>query len=254
MKDQSFFIKLFISFTFLLVVITVFYIFVYEKVVINSSKEEIGINYIGKLKVAEKITAEFKNAVQEDVVRLAASNSINALVQLKNLKRDGKLVFDSQALTKLSNAQKSILEVINANIRYESIYLYIEDLGLCLTSNQGVIFNDDIKNTGWFKAYTQYKNDRKPLGWIDPMLSREYDDVVYSGYNYVITYVFPLTPYISALQGALVSNIKEDALSKLINTDDINKEGYIFIINNDGKVVTHVDKNYIGCNISIRVT
>ncbi|WP_252225880.1 helix-turn-helix domain-containing protein [Caldicoprobacter algeriensis] len=249
MKDQSFFIKLFISFTILLVVITVVYILIYEQVVINSSKEEIGRNYIGKLKVAEKIMTEFKNAVRKDIVRLAASNSISALVELKNLKKDNKLAFDSQSLIKLSNAQKSILEVVNANIRYESIYLYIEDLELCLTSNQGLVFNDDIRDTGWFKAYSEYKNERKPLGWIDTMFLERYDGAVYPDYSYIVTYVFPLTPYTSALQGALVINIKEDALSQLINTDDINKEGYIFIIDSDGNVVTHVDKSYVGYNI-----
>ncbi|MBM7582056.1 AraC-like DNA-binding protein [Caldicoprobacter guelmensis] len=250
MKDQSFFIKLFISFTLLLVIITVIYILIYEQVVINSSKEEIGRNYIGKLKVAEKIMTEFKNAVRKDIVRLAASNSVSALVELKNLKKGNRLAFDNQSLIKLSNAQKSILEVVNANIRYESIYLYIEDLGFCLTSNQGLIFNDDIMDTGWFKAYIDYKNNRKPLGWIDTRLPERDDSSIYPAYSYVATYVFPLTPYTSVLQGALVLNIKEDALSQLINTDDINKEGYIFIIDSNGDVVTHVDKNYVGYNIS----
>lgn len=251
MKSYSFSLKLFISFSVLLLVITIVYVIAYDNAVINSSKKEIGKNCIGKLKVAENTILEFKNTIRKDTIRLSVNSAINILSEVKFSDNNGERVIDSNDLIKLSDALEVILEAVNTNARYESIYLCIEDLGYSLTSNQGFVPITDLNDTGWLKYYNDYKTKGMSLGWIDtrlPYSSNEYED--YLAASCIITYIYPLTPYTTALRGALVVNVREDVLSKLINTDNINREGYIYVISDNGNVISHIDKNFLCKDIS----
>jgi len=251
MKNYSFSLKLFVSFSILLLVITIVYVIVYDNAMINSSRKEIGKNCIGKLKVAENTVLEFKNTIRKDTIRLSVNNAINVLSEIRLGSDNGERTIDSNNLIKLSDALEVILEAVNTSSRYESIYLCFEDLNYSLTSNQGFVPNTDLKDTGWLKYYNDYITKGTSLGWIDtrlPYSSDEYADYLAAGS--IITYVYPLTPYTTALRGALVVNIKEDVLSKLINTDNINREGYIYIISNSGSVISHIDKDFLCKDIS----
>ena len=251
MKNYTFSLKLFISFSLLLLVITIIYVIAYDNAVINSSKKEIGKNCIGKLKVAENTILEFKNTIRKDTIRLSVNNAINVLSEIKFSDNNSERVIDSNDLIRLSNALEVILEAVNTNARYESIYLCIEDIGYSLTSNQGFVPNTNLSDTGWLKYYNDYKTKGMSLGWIGtrlPYSSNEYED--YLAASCITTYIYPLTPYTTALRGALVVNVREDVLSKLINTDNINREGYIYIINNNGSVISHIDKNFLCKDIS----
>lgn len=250
MKNRSFSFKLFVSFSVLLVVVTIIYVVVYDNAVINSSKKEIGRNCIGRLKMAENSVLEFKNTIRKDAIRLSSSSKINALGEISG-KNSDRQTFDTSDLMKFSSALDVILEVVNTNTRYESICLYLQDLGYSLTSNQGFVSNDDLKDTQWLKYYNDYKTKGSPLGWIDTRLPYGSGSLIdYYTSSCIITYIYPLTPYTTALQGALVVNMREEVLSKLINTDNISREGYIFIINNKGDVISHVDKRFLCKNIS----
>lgn len=249
MKNYSFSLKLFIPFCILLTVITSIYIIIYDNSVINSSRAEIGKNCIGKLKVAENTVQEFKNTIRKDIIRLSVNNSINVLSKIIDNGSNGE--WKSYDLVKLSDALDVILEAVNTNSRYESIYLYLEEMGYSLTSNQGFVPIDSLRDRGWLKNYNDYKTNGVPLGWTDtrlPSNNNEYLDYLAS--SCVITYIYPLTPYTTALRGALVVNIKEEVLTGLVNTNDINSEGYIFIVNNKGNVISHIDKSFLCKNIS----
>lgn len=249
MKNYSFSFKLFAPFCILLMVITLVYIIVYDNSVINSSRAEIGKNCIGKLKVAENTVQEFKNTIRKDIIRLSVSNSINVLSKINYNSSNGE--WKPYDLVKLSDALDVILEAVNTNARYESIYLYLEEPGYFLTSNQGFVHITKLRDKGWLKNYDDYKTGGGPLGWIDTRLPNNSDEYLdYLASSSIITYIYPLTPYTTALRGALVVNIKEEVLTSLINTDDINSEGYICIVSREGNVISHIDKNFLCKNIS----
>ena len=104
MKNYSFSLKLFVSFSILLLVITIVYVMVYDNAMINSSRKEIGKNCIGKLKVAENTVMEFKNTIRKDTIRLSVNNAINILSEIRFSSNNGERVIDSNDLIKLSDA------------------------------------------------------------------------------------------------------------------------------------------------------
>ncbi|NLI59872.1 MAG: AraC family transcriptional regulator [Clostridiales bacterium] len=251
MKNHSLSIKFFITFSILLIVVTIIYIVVYDHAVLNSTEREIGKNCIVRLKMAEMSVLEFKSTIHKDAIRLSANSKINALSEVNIYKSDDRQTFQIADLMKLSDALDIILEAFNTNIRYESIYLYLKDLGYSITSNQGFVSNVDLKDTQWLKYYNDYTNRGLALGWIDTRLPYGSNSFIdYYTPNSIITYIYPLTPYTTALQGALVVNIREEVLSKLINANNINREEYVFVINNKGDVISHLDKSYLCTNVS----
>lgn len=252
MKSHSLFLKLFVSSAALLIIIVAVFIIISDYAIMNSSKSEIGQNCVSKLKVAENTVFQFKDTINREAVRLSVNSAIINLSGMTKFKADNSHNWfpDTRDLSKLFNAVNVVFETFDTNSNYYSIYLYLDDLGYSLTTNQGFISNSELIDTGWLKYYEEYKNKGTPLSWIKTRLPYNNAYRNYLPSDYVITYIFPLAPSIINLHGALVVNIKEKVISKLINTNNLDKEGYIFIIDNKGNVISHIDEQLLCKNIS----
>lgn len=248
MRSNSFFKKLFICLTLLLIlpVIIINTVSIYE--VLKNAQKEIGNNSIGKLKVAENTLEQLQDSVLKDSVKLSVNTTINKLNDFHgkiDLTNGNNIVMVSRILDVLSESVK-----INEN--YESVYLYLNDFDYTFTSDNDLIKRDSVKDTGWLKYYNEYKDKKIPLSMIRTRIPRNdsKDNKASTLINNVITYIYPLTPYTTTLNGALVINIKEDVVNSMINSNNANTEGYIFITNNNGDVISHNNIKMLDKNIS----
>lgn len=248
MRNNSLSIKLFVSLSLLLVAMVIIFSIISNYAVVNSSEIEISKNCIGRLKVAENTLLQLKDSINKDTIRLSVNSAIN---DLGNIRSKSDWLFDSQNLFKLSKVIDVILQTVNTNSSYHSVYLYLEEMGYTFTSNYGFVSNKNLMDTGWMKYYRNYKLKGAALSWTETRLpSGEENDNKVAAPDHVITYIYPLTPYTTNLRGALVVNVREQVLSKLINSNNFNREGYIFIINREGDVISHVNDEYLCKNIS----
>lgn len=248
MKTYSFFIRLFISLTLLLVIPVIIVNAISYYFILQNSQSEISKSNIGKLKVATNIIKQLESNVNKDSVRLSVNNIINNLNDLNN-----RLVLNNgDDLIKFSKVLNTLSEMVGTNSEYHSIYLYLEDFNYTFTSNKGLVKNDAVTDTEWMKYYEVYKNERTTLSLINtriPFDKAENTDGN-SSYGYVSTYIYPLTPYTTNLKGAIAINIQEDAINKLINSSNSNIDGYMFIMSSSGDMLVNGDKNLLCKNIS----
>ena len=250
MKKSSLSIKVFVSLAVFLVSAIVILNIVSNYMVVNNMKDEIGQNGIGKLKVASNMISQLKDTVKREALRLSLKSEVNNLQHIQKKKS-----IETEDLFFIPKVLDTMFDLVSTDNMYQSVYLYMEDVDRILTSNMGCVSESDMTDTGWIQYYKDYKENHTDLSWIDTRIPN-HDTNGNEAYNpeYVITYQYPLTPYTTNLRGTIAVNIRESVISRRINSSDYSSEGYIMIVDQEGKVISHVQKDYLCRNLSDRDT
>lgn len=259
-KNSPLFLKLFLSLALFIIIPVLIVSIISNYAILRFSETEISKSGIGKLRMAESMTRLFADVVSKDAVRLSLNSDLNRLSNVTNYQAALKNVNDLMLLARFSN---TLAEMVNTNSKYQSISLYIDNADYvfsCIKQSNSVIPKQNYLDTDWLKLYQDFKAYKTNRLWLPTRIfknSNIYIPKSLSGgapleplQDYVITYLYPLTPYTTELHGALVINIYEDAFNQLINSNNFDSEGSISIITDRGTVISHVDKTLVGRNIS----
>ena len=247
MKKRSLLINTFISFALFLVFILVIAFTIFNYNITNYSQYEISESNIGKLKVLRGLNDFLIYSISKDALILSLDSDLN---KLYNTIKSQSNIDKSQDTIALESVLQKLNQMVNSNEYVQSIYIYSKNGGYIISSKTGV---DDIKNfydTDWLKYYKH--GDSKSF-WLNtriPINENIYKDLskvnlLSLDTNYVSSFVYPLTKYTTDLEGAIVINVYENKLNYLINNKSKSKDGYVFIVNKKGDVISHIDKGLI---------
>jgi two-component system, response regulator YesN len=140
---------------------------------------------------------------------------------------------------------------LKANDEIQSIYLYLEDVDSVISDQYAPYQTINFPDTDWIKQYNLKKSNGGGPFWMNSRIAYNINNSA-NGKNvqgnnaYVLTYVYPLTSYTTQIKGAIVLNLFEDNVSRQINSTDMENEGYIFVMDTEGIIVSHVDKEMLG--------
>lgn len=256
MKNYTLIVKLFIALSLFIIIPVIIVATLSSYSIMNYSETEISNSGISKLKVSKSITELLTNTVQKDALRISLDNNLTNYYDYTNFEANSK---NKEELFIMYQIQSMLAGVVNTNDRYHSVYLYLDNSNYVITS-EDVCLKDDFDDIEWVKSYKASKYSNAPISWLNPRLANQRrlnssvnetnTGNVSTSSNYVLSYIYPLTPYTTNLSGAIVVNVYEDSLSKLINSNNLNSEGCISIINSKGLGVTDIDKALVGSNIS----
>lgn len=258
MKNFPLLPKLFFSLALFIIIPVIIVSIITNYTILHYAENEISKSGIGKLKVAKSLTEILTDNVSRETLRISLNNDLNNLSRITTYK---PVLKDINQLSLISRALGIISEMVKTNSLYHSVYLYLDDADFILTSSftepENVITKQTYMDTGWIKHYQAFKKNKTRLSWLKTRMPK-YNNTIVPGNSriqenepldhYVITYIYPLTPYTTKLHGAIVVNLLEDSISKLINNNNAD-EGYIFIMTEQGDVLSHVDKTLVGKNI-----
>jgi YesN/AraC family two-component response regulator len=259
MKDLPLLIKLFLCLALCIVIPVMIVSAITNYTMLNYTENEIGKSGIGKLKVAKSSSELLADYIKRDILRLSLNSDLN---ELGDIHQYAAALKDIRQLSYISRTLGSLSETIRTNNIYHSLYVYLNNTDYILSSTfsepESVICKSDYRDADWLKYYTDFQKYKTNLSWLKTRIPK-YNRTYIPGelrkkqneslYNYVITYIYPLTPYTTKLQGAIVVNLYEDALSKLVNSNNTQSEGSIFIITRGGDVISHKDKSLVSRNI-----
>jgi YesN/AraC family two-component response regulator len=259
MKDLPLLLKLFLCLALFIVIPVMIVSAISNYTMLNYTENEIGKSGIGKLKVAKSSSELLADSIRRDIIRLSLNSDLNELSDIHQYAAGLK---DIRQLSFISGTLGALSETLRTNNIYDSLYVYLNNTDYILSSTisepESVIYKADYRDADWIQYYTHFQKYKTNLSWLKtriPKYNRTYipgevrRSQSESLYNYVITYIYPLTPYTTKLQGAIVVNLCEDALSKLINSNNTQSEGSIFIITREGDVISHKDKTWVSRNI-----
>jgi AraC-like DNA-binding protein len=257
-KNYTLIVKLFIALSLFIIIPVIIVATSTNYTIKDYSETEISKSGIGKLKVANQITDLFDAFVKKDALRISLDSNLTNFYDRTKFDANSKNKEDLFVMYKIQNM---LSDIVNTNDQYHSVYLYLDNSNYVIT-NEKVCLKENFDDTEWVKSYMYNKYLKEPIAWLNPRLTSQMPSSNSAGgldeskssnsSNYVISCIYPLTPYTTELSGAIVVNIYENKLSYLINSDNIDGGVSIGIINSKGDVVTDADKTLIGTNISYK--
>lgn len=174
------------------------------------------------------------------------NNIENTSMNFYNNEKLDSLFINKNEETK--NNLAAILESFNLNpalTHIHSIVLYNSD-NLSVSSDEKSITKDTfnkIKNTSWYKE--ALKKDGSS-SWTS--IHKSYYDSSYDGF--LISHVRLLKNNLNYKNNGVLSvNITPDLLNSALSNTKIGKNGFIFIADKNGTILSHKDSNLIGKNI-----
>ena len=244
MKKLPMLTKSFLGFSLFLVIpfIIVGFIFYYN--VIRYSENEISKSSIANLQTVKRLNDQLVDSINKQTIRL----SLDVVLQdISDIKQYHSIKSNPDSMVKLMEVTQILSETANINFRMHSIYLYPDHADYVIT-NRGIIQKNDFTDTGWIAEYEKSKGQIGAF-WLNSRLLDNIDKDPYTNKN-VITFILPMNTLMINYDGAIVVNIFERELYSYMNEPNGSKDGTIFIINNEGTVVSHEDKNLIRKNIA----
>ncbi|WP_240421996.1 helix-turn-helix domain-containing protein [Paenibacillus periandrae] len=208
----------------------------------KSLKQELVYSNTALLHQIMEKTELIFHEVDKDALGLLQEPEIRTFV-------DGNYTSELERMQKHSELMKKLENLMNSNTQVHSIYSYSYGQKLYLspnTSTEEAAFFDK----SWRDTFDSFDGYFKWLG----IRSIEDRMVPFPVSKQVLTLVrsYPTLSSPSFRKGALIINIDESMIYNLALNKDVRRLGQAFVIDKDGLVISHSNKNMLGENISAR--
>lgn len=243
MKKLPMLTKSFLGFSMFLIIPLTIAGFIFYYNLLKYTENEISKSSIVNLQTVERLNGQLVESITKQTIRL----SLDLLLQeIFGVRHYNEIINDPQIMLKFMQVHQMLSETVNINYRIKSAYVYMDNADYVITSNQGVTKKNDFTDMDWIADYNKYKKDIGTI-WMD---SRPLIKGNTSIGNSVITCILPLRTMMINYEGAIVVNIYEHQLYSFMNVSNTGTDGYVFIINNSGTIISNEDKTLINKNIA----
>ena len=206
---------------------------------------------------SNKITKDFKSSTMQileqnkNYIQLVTATVKGAALQVYSnsaVNKATQVKIDADAYDKLV-LQQDIAQILT-NITFSSTTNLIKniavytDSGYRFSSGSSSLEEDEInklKDRSWYKNLAKVGN-----AWTNP----EQNSGSSSDKTLYISYILGLKGYSAKPEGVIQINILPETLNLALKNTKIGKDGYIYIINKDGYVISHKDSKLIGTQLT----
>lgn len=253
MKNLHLITKSFLIISIFLVLPLITMSLIYNYNVINYSEEEISRFATINLKNIKEMNELIIDSTNKDVARILLSSSFENLTQINTF---DALKGNSDKILLVNQAVNQLKDIAYSNYRIRSIDVYIKNADYVISSTGTIVSAKDFEDYDWLKNYYSQNKDNEAPSWVarkryygsETGTSKDTDSS--NGTN-VISYIYPLSSQPTKVDGMIIINLNEKHFSDLLNSSYIGGgDEYFYVIDSQGSVISHVDKNLIGKNIS----
>ena len=210
-------------------------------------RESVSVSQLNRLKAIDNTNQLLIDNIEQSASRFSLDPYVQSLVDFTTL---AEISGDSRYLTGLRRAIAMLGEFVRTNELFDSVYLYIDGSDYVISSRDSVVSLERFSDQTWLPTYNILKADRNADRLVPAHIVKS--GYPSSGNNFTLynqaclTYVYPITPYISNFHGALVFNIYEDKLLRMYAQPGANSSLSIF--SRDGTPMTGI-RNNVGSDI-----
>jgi AraC-type DNA-binding domain-containing proteins len=254
MKNLHLITKSFLIISIFLVFPLVTMSLIYNYNVINYSEEEISRFATINLKNIKEMNELIIDSSNKDMARILLSSSFENLTQINNF---DELKGNTDKILLVNQAVNQLKDIVYSNYRISSIDVYIKNADFVISSTGTIVSAKNFEDYDWLKNYYSRKHDYgESPSWVARKRSygsetgngKETDNS--AGGTNVISYIYPLSSQPTKVDGIIILNLNEKQFSDLLNSSYIGGgDEYFYVIDNQGSVISHVDKKLLGQNI-----
>lgn len=234
LKSSPMLIKLFISYIVIIIVPLSIIGIVSDKTLLSYAEKELSVSFIRNLEVSDQIFGLWSENAQKQALNLAINRNmklIDTCPDIRNIMKERSSYILAEGLFQELNTAVSL------NSHYSSVAIYPEKANYVISSGCGIKPKTEYDDTPWITEYIDGNHFVSP--YARP-----------SGAEYTISFLYPLALYQTPVSGYIILNIRESALSALINGGNPSSEGSIFIINTEGNIISTADRDQLGRDFS----
>jgi AraC-like DNA-binding protein len=214
-------------------------------------QDQIGATSMDKLRVAASVGEIIDDEVKSTCARIALDPR---LARLSETRRFDDIYTDSDTLFSFYDYGVFLDNQVRTNVTFHSIHIQIDGTDYVVSSVDGttplVDFSDAVwlgavRATGAARSGAFYARPHVPgrVAWPTPT------EPAGNPVEQVISYVYPLSSYLTGLKGLIVLNIKEPEYSSLINSSNPDAGGSIAILDELGFVLSHANNSLVGSSL-----
>lgn len=249
MRNKSLFFKLFILLILFITVPVIIISSIINYRMANYSVDAIGKTAVSKLKAMEKLTIMTSDSLAQRALELTTDDAMDSLT---GIGKYDDVTSDSDEIVKLLEIQNKLNNLAGSISSLHSVYLYMDNSDIIMTSNMGTMNIGRFADTAWMNSYENFKSNYASTNWMPTRtikLSKNSDEE-FGTSNNVITFFYVFTPYTTSVRGVLVFNIYESYIRKMVNDGSLLDNGQVKIVSSDGFVVSDENVAAIGDNIA----
>lgn len=208
-------------------------------VALNQYKEAVSNSQVDKLQAVGGANALIVDSLEQSALRLSLEPSIQALGNFEymdfNPSSDNYLDY----LSFLIRTQRMLADFLTTTELLDSVYLYVDGANYIISTRDGVVELTRFTDQSWIDKYQELRENLNahrmlPAHHLSGKYNTDADQDDYS--RQCLTYVYPITPYTSTFNGAIIFNIDEERLLEMYLGDSSTKGFAMFT--DDGKWLT----------------
>lgn len=220
------------------------------------SEAEIIRSAENNLNSTEKLISLICNNVITTTINLSKDPLISDISSLVSYDQFQNNANNMQLIRKVANKLK-VMEYSDA--LYHSVYFWLKDSDYIITTRNDTLKLDSFYDTDWLTdivAITGQSNPNKTNSlnnlWLYrrlpfDMISRISGD---EGYTNVVTFLYQTTNFTTSAKGYFIVNIYEKELCNIMNNNGFDENSSVFVVNKQGRVISHSDKNMLNRDLS----
>lgn len=183
-------------------------------ITLDQYRESVSASQLDRLRAIDSTNRLILDNLEQGALRFSldpAIQSLGGLTALPELDPD-------RYLSGMTRAMDMLGDFVSTNKLFDSVYLYIDGGDYLISSRDSVVTLERAADLGWMDKYKELTENRR----ANRMMPAH---AVTTGYaasggftsygRRCLTYVYPITPYISNFHGALVFNIFEERLLEM---------------------------------------
>lgn len=237
MFKKTIFIKIFICLIIMLIVpIITIGVFVHTNILDYMKNQIKGAN-IEKLSIVQNNIESILRDSEKIALRISYDGRLNHLYELKNKSQP----WTAEDIYIIRDIQNLLEETIRSYDNIQSIYLYNETNETVITSNKGYYLIDSFYDKAFLEEYLANEKG----GWLTPrsvntgtkIANKSNEQSLIEDVTDVVTYVYPLTTYVTKLKGAVIVNVLERNLLEVMQEITTYSTDYIHILNQQGNII-----------------
>ena len=183
-------------------------------ITLDQYRESVSVSQLDRLRAIDSTNQLILDNLEQGALRFSLDPAIQSLAGLTTL----PALDPNRYLSGMTRAMDMLGDFVSTNKLFDSVYLYIDGGDYLISSRDSVVTLERAADLGWMDKYKELAENRRanrmmPAHAITTGYAASGGFTSYG--RRCLTYVYPITPYISNFHGALVFNIFEERLLEM---------------------------------------